>query len=99
MSAADAARMLQVLLATLDEGLIELRPISREQGARGSDFIPIDQPAQIAERAAHLARGCDVYFSAIPRVREGRTADDVGLAPACWADLDSPEAVEAIERL
>ena len=72
---------------------------SADRGARASEFIPINQPERAAERAERLGRGCDVYFSAIPRMRKGRTAGDVGLAPACWADLDSPEAVDALGKL
>jgi hypothetical protein len=91
---ADAIRMLGALLAPLESGYIELRPIHRKRGAGKSEFFPVADFAKAAERAAELGRERDLYFGVIPRTHEnGRGAADVGPATTVWADLDSSEAM------
>lgn len=92
----DTHEMLGALVARLEAGCIELRPIHRSEGARRSEFFPVEQHGRAATSAIQLGESCDVYFSAIPRVREGRGAADVGPAPAAWADLDTPDAHAAL---
>ncbi len=90
---ADATQMLGALVAGLESGYVEL-PIHREHGPSRSEFFPVADFANAAQRAVELGRACDLYYSVIPRAHEGgRGAADVGPATTVWADLDSPEAM------
>jgi hypothetical protein len=87
---ADATQMLGALVAPLETGYIELRPIDRQHGAGKSEFFHITDHANAAQRASALGRTLDVYYGVIPRTHEGgRGAADVGAATTIWADLDS----------
>jgi hypothetical protein len=91
---ADATQMLGALVAALESGYVELRPIHREHGPSRSEFFPVADFANAAERAMELGRSRDLYYGVIPRAHEGgRGAADVGPATTVWADLDSPEAM------
>jgi hypothetical protein len=102
-NAAEAARaatkLLEPIVAILDEGFVELRMIAPEGRARGSEFFPIADASGAAARAVVLALESNVYFSVIPRLREGgRGGADVGLAPVVWADIDGSDAVGNLQR-
>lgn len=90
---AEATQMLNALVAPVETGYLELRPIDRQRGAGKPEAFHVADYARAARRAVELGRRCDVYFGVIPRTHEaGRGAADVGPATAVWADLDSPEA-------
>lgn len=90
----EAKQMLGALVAGLESGYIELRPIHRERGAGKSEFFPVADFAEAATQAVELGRGRNLYFGVIPRTHEnGRGAADVGPATTIWADIDSDKAM------
>lgn len=75
------------------EGWVTLFTLDRTDGTRHTDWAPIDQLGQLADRAARRAeRGC-VWFGVATRkeqLGDGKRggADDCHHIPALWADID-----------
>lgn len=77
---------------------LEIRHTRRDRHGLGRVFYPVTQVDQAATTIKALGRTCDVYVGALPRVRRGGTAADVTTGHLVWADLDTPEAIEAVGR-
>jgi hypothetical protein len=79
--------------------LIEVRPLTIGEFRPDEDarcWLPVRDRRAIAAQISELAADHHVYIGAAPRVREGGTADDVERVWCLWADLDSPESVDAL---
>lgn len=89
--------LLSALVAPLETGFVELRPIATDgSGAGASEWFPVEEHARACERAITLSADWNCYFGVVPRREHGgRGAADVGMATTVWADLDSAEAVAA----
>lgn len=91
---------LDVLTAGAKPGeLIELRYRRvDDRDAFGRYFQPVGSAHALAARALMLARSTDTYIACAPRRRRGGTLGDVAAGAVIWADLDTAQAVERLER-
>ena len=89
--------LLSMLVAPIEKGFIELRPIAPNGGGAGrSKWFPVTAHREAAAEAAALSPTFDCYFGVVPRLQHGgRGAEDVGPASAVWADLDTEAAIAA----
>lgn len=90
---------LDVLTAGANAGeLIELRYRLTGGDGLGRYFEPVGSAPALAARALMLARSTDTYIACAPRLRHRGTLGDVAAGAVVWADLDTPQAVERLER-
>ena len=90
---------LDVLTAGANAGeLLELRYRLTDADGLGRYFEPVGSAHALATRALILARTTDTYIACAPRLRRGGTFGDVAASAVVWADLDTPHAVERLER-
>lgn len=78
--------------------LLELRYRLDSGGGLGRYFEHVYSSPALATRALLLSRTTDTYIACAPRKRRGGTIDDVAASAVVWVDLDTPEAVQALER-
>ncbi len=90
---------LDVLTAGANAGeLLELRYRLTGGDGLGRYFEPVGSAHALAARALMLARSTDTYIACAPRLRHRGTLGDVAAGAVVWADLDTPQAVERLER-
>jgi len=79
-------------------GLIEVRYKLRGRGGMGQMWHAVEGRRSIIETVLRIGEGTDAYIGVAPRRhrRGGRGA--VEHVHTLWADLDGPEAVEALRR-
>ena len=77
-------------------GLLEVR--YRKPCGMGQHFYPCDERQGIAGGDQDLGRRADCFVGAAPRRRRRGRADAIERTWTLWADIDTSEAVEALER-
>jgi hypothetical protein len=75
--------------------LFEIRSKRLAGGGMDQTWIPVRDLDRAVSAITNRGQMTDVYVGAAPRVREGGTAQDVERVWCLWADLDTPDAVEA----
>lgn len=78
--------------------LLELRYRLDTGHGLGRYFEPVHSSPALATRALLLARTTDTYIACAPRKRRGGTIDDIAASAVVWVDLDTPQAVGALQR-
>lgn len=80
------------------EALVEVRFRLPERRGMGQEFYGVRDSARAAERVLRLGRVTDAYLGVAPRARRAGGRDAIERVHALWADLDSPEALAALDR-
>ena len=75
------------------EGWLTIFAIDKQTGHRHTEWVPVDEPGQVASIAVKHAPRCDVWFGVATRkerLSEGKRggASDCLHIPAMWADID-----------
>jgi hypothetical protein len=94
----DVQRYLRALFARDEPGaLIEVRYRYRDGMRRA--FFDVTETSAAARSIVRLAIATDVYVGVAPRVRRAGGKDAIERVWSLWADLDRPDAGEALDRL
>jgi hypothetical protein len=94
------SRALETYLGALfgaepDGAYVELRG-RRQSGGMGQVFYGVRDVARIAAAIGAAGQRTDVYVGVAPRSRQGGTRQAVDRVHVLWADLDSPDAKDAL---